>query len=176
LPDWDALHPLIIHFPIALLLVAPLIILTGIFLPAKGRTYFFITAFILLALGTVACFVAVSTGSAAGELAERIANAEGVLEQHEELAQTSTAIFSALTAVFGAIVFIPLLFKKELSRTINAVLSLAFLIFYVSGVVVLINTAHQGGMLVHRFGVHAMVASSTNNSTLPYKREHKDDD
>ena len=37
-PTWDSLHPLIIHFPIALLLVCPLFILIGAFLSAeKGR-------------------------------------------------------------------------------------------------------------------------------------------
>ena len=176
MPDWDALHPLIIHFPIALLMVAPLIILIGIFLPPRGRTYFFIAAFILMLLGTIACFVAVSTGSAAGELAERVANVEGVLEQHEELAETSQAVVSALTLVFGTIVFIPLLFKKDLSRTITAILSAAFLVFYGSGMVLLINTAHQGGLLVHQYGVRAMVASSNSTWGVPSKKEHRDKD
>ena len=29
IPSWDALHPLIIHFPIALLLIAPIFIIVG---------------------------------------------------------------------------------------------------------------------------------------------------
>ncbi|MBK9529507.1 MAG: hypothetical protein IPO41_14615 [Acidobacteria bacterium] len=54
------------------------------------------------------------------------------------------------------ILFAPMLFKKELSRAILIPLNLAFLLFYGSGVVLLMNTAHQGGILVHQLGVHAV--------------------
>ena len=71
IPSWDALHPLIIHFPIALLLIAPIFIVVGAVLtPAKGRAYL-IAAMVLLLVGTAAIFVAVETGEAAGKLAER---------------------------------------------------------------------------------------------------------
>jgi len=40
IPSWDAWHPMIIHFPIALLLIAPVFILLGALLePARGRPY-----------------------------------------------------------------------------------------------------------------------------------------
>ncbi len=162
IPSWDGLHPIIIHFPIALLIVAPIIILIGIFVPGKGRT-FLISAFILMLLGTIAAFVAVSTGGAAGELAEHTNNVGSVLEEHEELAETTRAVFTALTAIFGVIVFAPMLFRKELSRMILIPLNLAFLLFYGSGVVLLMNTAHQGGRLVHEFGVRAMMSDDCSN-------------
>ena len=114
IPSWDGLHPLIIHFPIALLLVAPLLVLIGVFLPNKGRS-FLIAAFILMLLGTVASFIAVSTGESAGELAERVANVDSVLENHEELAETTRTVFSALTVIFGVMLFAPMIFKKDLS-------------------------------------------------------------
>ncbi len=177
IPSWDGLHPLIIHFPIALLMVAPLIILIGLVMPKQGRA-FMISAFILMLLGTVAVFVAVSTGSVAGELAERVNNVESVLEEHEELAETTRMVFSALTVLFGVIVFAPMLFKKELSRMIMIPLSLAFLLFYGSGVVLLMNTAHQGGRLVHEFGVRAMMSTTAQNSPSPQspKAKHDNDD
>ncbi len=38
LPTWDGIHPLVVHFPIALLLVAPLLVLLAAALaPARGR-------------------------------------------------------------------------------------------------------------------------------------------
>ena len=71
IPSWDALHPLIIHFPIALLLIAPIFIVVGAVLtPAKGRSYL-IAAMVLLLVGTASIFVAVESGEAAGKLAER---------------------------------------------------------------------------------------------------------
>jgi uncharacterized membrane protein len=176
-PSWDGLHPIIIHFPIALLIVAPVIILIGIFMPKNGRT-FLISAFILMLLGTLATFVAVSTGNAAGELAEHVNNVDAVLEEHEELAETTRAVFAALTVIFGVVVFAPMLFRKELSRMISIPLNLAFLLFYGSGVVLLMNTAHHGGRLVHEFGVRAMMSTTAQNSSgnIPTSGKHRDDD
>jgi len=72
IPSWDALHPLIIHFPIALLLIAPVFIIAGAVLqPAKGRAYL-VAAMVLLLAGTAAIYVAIETGEAAGKLAERV--------------------------------------------------------------------------------------------------------
>lgn len=177
IPSWDGLHPLIIHFPIALLLVAPLLVLIGVFLPNKGRS-FLIAAFILMLLGTVASFIAVSTGASAGELAERVANVESVLENHEELAETTRTVFSALTVIFGVMLFAPMIFKKDLSSKIVIPLNLAFLIFYGAGVVLLINTAHEGGRLVHEFGVRAMMTASTQTpqTSAPSKRGGDEED
>ncbi len=177
IPSWDGLHPLIIHFPIALLLVAPLLVLIGVFLPNKGRS-FLIAAFILMLLGTVASFIAVSTGASAGELAERVVNVESVLENHEELAETTRTVFSALTVIFGVMLFAPMIFKKDLSSKIVIPLNLAFLIFYGAGVVLLINTAHEGGRLVHEFGVRAMMTASTQTpqTSAPSKRGGDEDD
>lgn len=155
MPGWDGLHPLIIHFPIALLIVAPVLVLLGTFLKGRDRV-FLISALVLMILGSVAAWMSVSTGEAASELAERAGAAQAVLEQHEELAETTRAVFTVLTGVFAVIVVAPLLFKKELGRKFLIPLNLAFLLFYVAGVVVLVNTAHQGGRLVHEFGVLAM--------------------
>lgn len=174
IPSWDGLHPIIIHFPIGLLIVVPIIILMGLLMPKNGRT-FLIAAFVLMLIGTIATFVAVSTGEAAGELAEHINNVESVLEEHEELAETTRTVFTALTAVFGVILFAPMLFKKELSRAILIPLNLAFLLFYGSGVVLLLNTAHQGGILVHQLGVHAVMDPAAQNNARPNNGKEDDD-
>ena len=178
IPSWDGLHPIIIHFPIALLMVVPLIILIGIFMPKNGRA-FLVSAFILMLIGTIATFVAVSTGEAAGELAEHVNNVESVLEEHEELAETTRTVFAALSAIFGVVVFAPMLFKKELSRMILIPLNLAFLLFYGSGVVLLFNTAHHGGRLVHEFGVRAVMtttAQATPGKAVEKNKKGDDDD
>ena len=175
MPSWDGLHPIIVHFPIALLLIAPILIVLGLIFYNNGKAFFY-SAFVLMLIGTITAIIAVATGEAAGEIAERMANVEAVLENHEELAETSRNIFVALTAVYGAIIFIPLIFKKEFGRAIVIPISLAFLLFYGAGTVVLLNAAHEGGRLVHEFGVRAMTTANGLITTQPNQKADDDDD
>jgi uncharacterized membrane protein len=64
---WNELHPLVVHFPIALLLVAPLFILMGALWPRRTGVYFLGSALILISVGTLAIFVSLSTGEASSK-------------------------------------------------------------------------------------------------------------
>lgn len=163
IPSWDALHPLIIHFPIALLLVAPVLVLLGLLLPRQARGLL-IAALVVMALGTIGIYFAIATGEAAGELAERTPGVATVLERHEDLAQTTRAVFTALTIVFAAILFVPSILKKGLGRKSATLMSLAFLVVYAGGAILLANVAHQGGRLVHEYGVRAMMTSGSGSA------------
>lgn len=159
-PSWDGLHPLIIHFPIALLLAAPLFIVVGAFMrPKSGRTMM-LAAFILMLLGTISVFVALGTGEAAAELADRTPEISAQLERHENMAETVRIVFSGLTVAFGVLLLIPLVMRRELSRAVHTIVPLAFVLVYLGGAVLLVNTAHEGGRLVHEFGVKAIVAGT----------------
>ena len=161
IPPWEGIHPLIVHFPIALLLVTPLVIIVGALLkPESGRIVLYV-ALALMLLGTAGTFLAAATGEAAGKLAERTPQVDAILERHEELADATRAVFSGLTIIFAAIVLVPKIFKKLSVRLVTTVLPLVFLLFYGTGVLLLTNTAHNGGRLVHEFGVRAMVAPSS---------------
>ncbi|HEX6880554.1 MAG TPA: DUF2231 domain-containing protein [Terriglobales bacterium] len=172
MPTWDGLHPLIIHFPIVLLLVAPLFVLAGLFMPMKTARHIYYAALALMVLGTLAAFVSYSTGEAAGKLAERTPEINAAIERHEELAETTRLIFSILTLLFAVLLSVPKLFKFELPRRINVISAIVFLFFYASGTIALVNTAHQGGMLVHQYGVHALVAPDANNPP-PVETSHQ---
>ncbi len=126
IPTWDALHPLIIHFPIALLFIAPLCIVLGAAMkPDKGRSYL-IAALVLMLVGTLTTFVAAQTGEAAGKLTERTPQINAVLEHHERLAEATQVSFSVLSAIFAAIVFVPRLMRRESTRMIATVLPLVY--------------------------------------------------
>lgn len=164
LPGWTELHPLVIHFPIALLLVAPLFIIVGVIAnPQKGRP-FLVSALVLMLLGTTSTFFAIATGEAAGEIAERTPVVGAVLERHEDLAEMTRIVFSVLTLLFAAILLLPRVLKREPSTATARILPLAFLLFYSTGAVILVNTAHNGGRLVHELGVHAGNAQSNGSS------------
>src|SRR5579864_1239830 len=175
IPSWDALHPLIIHFPIALLLIAPIFIVVGAALtPAKGRSYL-IAAMVLLLVGTASIFVTVETGEAAGKLAERAPGMELVLETHESLAERTQAVFSVLSVIFLALLAVPWLLKRADTRLTTTILPLAFLVLYSAGVLLLVNTAHNGGRLVHEFGVRAMVSPTPAGTEAALRTEAERD-
>ena len=160
IPSWDALHPLVIHFPIALLLVVPFLIVTGALRPPeRGHTILYVALALMIA-GTLGTFLAVATGEAAGRIAERTPQIDTVLERHEQLAEATRIAFSVLTAVFAAILLIPVILKKTSNRLVSTGLPLAFLVLYGGGILLLTNTAHNGGRLVHEFGVTAAVKHS----------------
>ena len=157
MPSWDSLHPLIIHFPIALLLLSPLLILISAVLPPhKGRPYMTVALLVLL-IGTGSLFISVSTGEAAAELAERGGAMNAVLAAHEDLASETQIVFSGLSAILLGMFLLPQILRRQESRLTSTFLPLAFLALYTVGIVFLVNTAHAGGRLVHEFGVHAMI-------------------
>ena len=161
LPTWNSLHPLIIHFPIVLLLVCPLFILIGAFLsPAKGRPYLS-TALILLLLGTASLFFAVQTGQVASQLVDRDPPVEVLLKSHYALAIETRAIFVALSMIACVVFLVPRLLGNADGLLFSSMLPLSFLVFYGVGVIFLLNTADRGGRMVHELGVHAMISPTT---------------
>jgi uncharacterized membrane protein len=164
LPTWDSLHVLIIHFPIALLLLSPLFVLiSAVPAPPRGRPYM-IGAIVILFLGTLSLFIAGSTGHAAAELAERGGAVDAVLEAHEDLASETQIVFAGLSAILLGMYMIPKVLRCPENRLFATFLPLAFLALYSGGILFLLNTAHAGGRLVHEFGVHALVPATGDGS------------
>jgi uncharacterized membrane protein len=161
IPTLDGLHPLVVHMPIGLLLVVPVFIVLGAALsPFRGRPFLW-AGLILMALGTASTFVAVESGEAAGKLVERTPAINAVLQHHEQLAERTEITFTILTIVFAALLTAPMLFRGEQTRAFSTIAPLVFLVFYLAGTVVLINTGHNGGRLVHEYGVQAIVGPSS---------------
>ncbi len=159
LPPWDAAHPIVVHFPIALLLVTPLFILLGLILrPERGRGFLY-AALILMALGTISAYVAHEAGHAAEHAADHAGQippeAKSVVERHEDLAADTTGIFLVLTLGFTAIVLLPAILPRFKTPLMTRIVPAVFLLLYFAGLAVLANTAYLGGRLVHEYGIRA---------------------
>jgi uncharacterized membrane protein len=132
-------------------------------------------------LGTAAAFVAASTGEAAGELAERTPGVAPVLERHEELGELTRNIFAALTGVLAIGLGVGWVLRAKLSTLRVAIATAVFLGAYGAGALVLLNTGHEGGRLVHEFGVRAIMGPAPagtgggDASGPAVGREHGDD-
>ncbi|PYX90577.1 MAG: hypothetical protein DMG68_01380 [Acidobacteria bacterium] len=167
IPSWQALHPLVVHFPIALLLIAPLFVLAGVLLRGERGRWLLISALALMIAGTTGTFLARATGEAAGKVVGSSPQLHAVLESHEELAETTSLVFSVLTVTFAAIVLAPRFLRDTQNGVVSSLLPLAFLLFYSAGAVLLMNTAHDGGRLVHEMGVHAVGAPARPVAAAP---------
>jgi uncharacterized membrane protein len=159
IPAWAGFHPLVVHLPIALLLISPLFIGMALIVP-KMRRCFLVAALVLMLIGTVSAWVAVASGEAAGELAERSPEINAVLMHHEELAETTRTVFTVLTAVFSVFLIVLAVRGREKKGWWPLAFLLLFVTVYLVGTVILANTAHNGGRLVHEFGVRSIILVS----------------
>lgn len=164
LPSWDAIHPLIIHFPIVLLLLSPLFVLIAAVVRPPGNRPYMTAALITLLLGTFSIFLAASSGEEAAELADRAGGVNAVLASHESLASTCEILFAIYSALFAGLFIWQWVSRRHPSRVTSTSAPLVFLAAYSVGLVYLVNTAHAGGRLVHEFGVHAMIPQDNHPS------------
>ena len=154
MPPWNHIHPAIVHFPIALLTVAPLLVLLGLLWPAQRRGIH-AAALGLLLLGFGGLLLAL----ASGEAVERYARATPALlagvREHELAAQWTTLIWGLLSFGFSALWVLPLFRRQALSKALETVLLALWLLLSVAGVLALGRTGHLGGHLVHDLHTHA---------------------
>ncbi len=154
LPPWDALHPVAVHFPVAYLLLAPLLTLIALFV-GERRAALTRVAFLVALLGAVGASLAVQTGEATERRVKVPEIAEPVLDEHEEMAEKVPLFAWGLAIGLGALVVIPIVRKQEMkTRSARAVLGM-LLVLQLAAALYVANTAHLGGRLVHEFGVRA---------------------
>jgi uncharacterized membrane protein len=136
--DITHLHPMIIHFPIALLFV-------GFLADAVGLTFkkeFFTKAgFYLLILGTLGVVAAYLSGNLAGEGVTEAGALKEALEIHEDAATLTLWLMIGTALVRIAIV--------ALKKYIGIYRWLALVIFFI-GVLSIARTGFYGGELVYK--------------------------
>ena len=158
MPTWSHLHPLIVHFPIALLLVTPLLVLLGLLWPAQ-RTGIHAAALVLLLLGTSLAVLAVSTGMAAAGAGGRSPELLLALDSHEALAKQAAVLYAGLSLAF---IVLHLLSRRRSQGTKPRWLIVVHLLWLAASLgasLLLIRTGHLGGRMVHELGFHAKAVS-----------------
>ena len=156
IPTWDGLHPAMVHFPIALLFAAPVLLLLSLFMRRSWRPWA-VASLTLMAIGTIGAWLAAGTGHAAAQLIEKASGLERAIGQHESLAVTTRNLFTMVTALFGVLLLVEKQVKKPLSTPWRTTIHAMILVLYVGCTFMLANAANLGGRLVHQSGLRAMV-------------------
>ncbi|KAF0239792.1 DUF2231 domain-containing protein [Sediminibacterium sp.] len=139
------LHAMVVHFPIALLMVAFLFEVTSYF---YKKEFFRQSAFYLLVLGMLGTVVSYLAGNAAGEGMEE-GPLNKAMELHEQAATISLWLTIITALLYGVIYFLK--FNKGWLRIIG------FLLF--TGVIGSIaRTGYLGGQLVYKHGAGVELA------------------
>jgi len=143
LPDWaPGIHPLIIHFPVALLSLAVGLTVLAIFYNPQWITKSTLGLYVLGTLGALASYI---SGKDAADSIGLNLKAEVAIGTHSDWALYTLIYFGVITAIYYGVVFI---FKKEslIFRVTLAVLAIA-------GFFILSQTAEYGGRLVFEYGL-----------------------
>jgi hypothetical protein len=73
------------------------------------------------------------------------------------MAENARDIFAGLTLLYAVLLGLPLVARRLAMRGWVMAANIIFLGLLLSGGVVLANAAHRGGLLVHKYGVQAML-------------------
>ena len=160
------LHPLVVHFPIALLILAGVIEIVNVFAKKELLNKF---GTLLLVLGVISGFVTLATGDGAEHFAEsKWGDAvESQIEPHENFADISMIIYSVLTVI--KILFRHNIFKFSFlqSKALRGgIMSVLIVLLSLGGIASLAVTGHLGGKIVYE---------NNSNTTVDYSNSSDGD-
>ncbi len=143
-PDWAPnIHPMIVHFPIVLLILAVLFDFAGVLL--TKFEWIKKSALLLYLLGTIAAAVAFITGNAASDSINIPANAFSAVNEHADWAETTLWFFVVYTIVR---LLIGIFFKS-----LKKVIVLPVVLIGLVGIYFLYQTGDHGAKLVFGYGL-----------------------
>lgn len=144
--DLSHIHPMIVHFPIALLIIGFLADITGMLLKKEKKAFFTKVGFLLLVIGTVGVIAAYISGEAAGEGVTEAGALGDALETHDSAAFLTLWLMIGTALVrIGAVIF----------NKYKGMVKIAATVLFFLGVLSIARTGYYGGELVfkHAAGV-----------------------
>lgn len=163
IPEWAPnIHPMLVHFPIGLLVAAVLMDLLQWFRPLRTRLD--LTAVILYTLGSLGSIAAFWSGRIASETVQVSIRAQTVMSDHDDWALYTMVFFLVFTAIRIALY----LLQKDRLFASRMVLPLVALI----GVGLLWQTGELGKELVYKHGV-GVAAVEVEEPDLDYTVESR---
>ncbi|WP_339869734.1 DUF2231 domain-containing protein [uncultured Algoriphagus sp.] len=143
LPEWAPnIHPLIIHFPIALWLAAVFFDLISLI---RKDAWIRNTAMALYGLGAVSAYAAFLSGDQAIDMVTIPFQGEMTASNHSDWGSYTLYFFIAYTILRGVI------FWKQWDK--KKIVGIALFILGIIGVGMVAKTADLGGKLVYKYGV-----------------------
>ena len=140
------LHPLVVHFPVVLILVSLLFEIVG---RATDGPWWRKASLAMLVIAVVAGIVAGYTGELAADHAEKIQRiAEDTVDSHGDLAKLSIWLAGGALAARLA---------EAGMGTLRGVVSLVALLLQLASAVTIGVAGHRGGLLVYRHGAGVTV-------------------
>ncbi len=143
LPEWAPnLHPLIIHFPIVLLVVA---VFTSFVEVILAKEWIYRSRISLYILGTLSALVTVLTGRQAADSVSPPFSAEITMSKHSDMGHYTLYFFIALT--------LAQLLVLRYGKSNKIVVKILLLIAGMGGLILLFQTGDLGAKLVYKYGV-----------------------
>jgi uncharacterized membrane protein len=170
IPFPTPLHPAIVHFPIALLLVGALTAVVAVFV---RRWHLPLFAAILLSLGAIGGVAATVTGEEEEEKVEHaIPSAEPLLEEHADWGERARN--AGIVAAVFAVIAVLAANKPVGGRVLSVLTACAALVAGYS----VAQAGHFGGELVYRHGAGVALdrGPGSGSNVRPARGEHEEEE